>query len=236
MMRFAFYISETKDPDLVGLLNEIGVNAFRSLAKLCLRGLFDKQAADEAILYAKGKPKGKKKDPEYENGYIKIRIWLNGDADLEAESVLSSVKTNMRSMFLKTVIRQILGPQVLLKYFLDDNAESFFAEAVYVPIRTIKVSSAVPVQELSTCVTDSPTKSVKSGKTVKTVKEKLTNVDDALASDSGSIQNSIPIVQNTDESLSPIPLPTSQMEPEGVSDSSSDDSDFDVLSMLEAML
>ena len=233
MMRFSFYISEAKDPDLAGLLNEIGVNAFRSLSKLCLLGLFDKQAADEAILYAKGKPKGKKKDPEYENGYIQIRIWLNGNTDSEAESVLSSVKNNMRSMFLKTVIRQILGPQVLLKYFLDDNAESFFAEAIYVPIRTIKVSSVIPSQELSTCVTGSSTKSAKS---VKKIKEDSKNVDNTLVSDSDSIQNSAPIVQNTDESLSPIPLPTSQMEPEGVSDSSSDDSDFDVLSMLEAML
>lgn len=136
MIRPAVYISEHKDIDLCGLLKEIGPSRFRKVAKLCIRGLFDEQSAEEAKELAQKNIKSDVFNLKENNGCYGIRLSFAGSKPVNRQSatLINSIKQSHTSFFIKTVMRQILGPQVLLKYFLKDGTATFYTKAVYVPV------------------------------------------------------------------------------------------------------
>lgn len=221
-MTIAFYISESKDLDLCGFLNSVGASKFRDIAKLCVLGLFNKDAASEAVYLAKTSPPPKKQ-PKFNNGFARIRIVLNGEDGGQSENILNTVKDKYKSVFVKTVIRQVLGPQILLKFFLKEDAESFFAESVYVPVRTINVVNVS---------TNMPVVNQTEGSLKPKMQDSGFDIDEKLTTDSFSVSS-----YQAESSASSIPLPTREsLESECVSDDSTDDDEFDILDMLEAML
>lgn len=235
MIRCSVYISEAKDPDLSGLLNDIGLNVFRKVARLCIYGLFDKQASNDAVNLAIKGSLLKRKDPEYKDGCARIRLVFNSVENGQAESVLNAIKPNVRSMFIKTIIRQVLGPQTLMKYFLDEKADAFFAEFVYVPVRTVSVTNVQTTQAVNSktaaCTGQENTDNVNNkinGSETESMNEISVFTSDSNLESSSNKLDSIPIS---------IPLPIEKsVESEGVSEDSSGDEEFDILSMLEAML
>lgn len=229
MIRLSFYVSETKDPDLCGLLKEIGINRFREVTKLCIRGLFDKQSADAAVNLAKERPV-QKKEPEFNEGYARVRVAVSGNDELE--SIFSGIRLNAKSLFIKNLIRQVLGPQILLKYFLKEDADAFFAESVYVPVRTVNIVTNMPVMSPALDSFTKPDKAEKSSNIIKINKNEEVRKEEESISIPVSEQISSSFAVNT---ASSIPLTTDISADTNTEDTSGDD-DFDILSMLEAML
>lgn len=230
MIRPAIYISETKDNDLYGLFNQLGANSFRKVAKLCLRGLFDKQSAEKAKELAKKVAPASQGAYEKTNGLIKIRIMISGCNDTYIEDVFMSLNPKCsESSFIKTVVRQVLGPEVLLRYFLKDgNSNSYFIESAYVPINLMNVNvveakentgSVVRQRRSKTRLEEQPTQVVEkqeiSPSVVSQVKEEVSTPVTQQLSNSPSVD-----VNNSFDN----------------SEGSSSDDDFDILDMLEAML
>ena len=229
MIRFSFYISETKDPDLCGFLNDVGTNRFREVAKLCLKGLFDNESAQKALNLAKNKP-SKIKEPDFKDGYSRVRIVFSDKKDLEVINILQSVKNNSRSMFAKIAIRQILGPQILLKYFLRDSAESFFAENVYVPVRTVNITQNIDISSYKAREEYINTKENPDYSNYNETK----GLEQKTASSLTVSNQNHNIEEKQVDVLKPISIPTPSSYI--VEDDSSDTDDFDMLSMLEDML
>lgn len=237
MIRCSVYVSEAKDPDLSGLLNDIGLNVFRKVTRLCIHGLFDKQAANNAVELAIKGSLLKEKPPEYKDGCARIRLAFNSVGNEQAISVLNAIKPNVRSMFIKTVVRQVLGPQVLMKYFLDENADAFFAEFVYVPVRTVSVTNVQTVQAIN-----SETMAQMEQKNTNDTNNKINGFEtESLSKKDASVPISDSNLESSSYKMDSIPISTplpieKSVESEGVSEDSSGDEDFDILSMLEAML
>ena len=120
-MRAYLCLSQSKDVDLFGLYKDIGTINFRKVAKLCITGIFDEKAALKAREIALSGKDGGGHSEKYSGG-IKIRINISSK-ECAAEYILSSLKPRAISVFIKTCIRQVLGPQILLKYFMKHSEE-----------------------------------------------------------------------------------------------------------------
>lgn len=245
MFRFSFYISKSKDPDLCGLLNDVGTKRFRKVARLCLRGLFDKESVKEALEYSKKNLVEAKKDPpKDENGYYRIRVTINGKKDGEVESLMESVKQSQRSIFIKNTIRQVLGPQTLVKYFFDEDSLGFFAENVYVPLKTINIEGRINYipaaqqnnipnmnigeQNMNIIEQNTAEESRSCIGNVEKNYEPVNRVIGEEIKDSSSLS-----VLNQNELGNAMPVSNVS---EVVDDEAGAEEDFDILSMLEAML
>jgi len=254
MIRLSFYLSVVKDPDLCGFLNDVGTNRFRDIARLCLKALFDKDAAKQALLKAGSiQVEDNKKLPVFFNGNTRIRLVINEKKDEAVSNLLQSIKSQCRSLFVKNTIRQVLGPQILLKYYLKEGAESFFAESVYVPVKTIRVLvEDTGKEEFSVSSHNSYSVSNRNKKSDKPIvspsfdRTQNNNYDSTLR-EQGLKDEARELEQNNSSlfvSNQTPPLPLVQddfgfSELNGASEDNTNDTqedEFDVLSMLEAML
>ncbi len=229
-MRAYLCLSRSKDIDLFSLYKDVGTINFRKIAKLCITGIFDKKAASKAREIALSGKDGGGHSEEFPSG-IKIRISVS-PKECAAEYILSSLKSRTISIFIKTSIRQILGPQVLLKYFMEHPEE------ISVDTITFRQSS------LAMGVEQEPVHPVKKRRIVSHSKQKETQ---------GTL-SSVPIPQLSQKDLTnaadmapypvvpTIPQPAAQAavptesteQPTQNQEENADD--FDMLSMLEAMM
>lgn len=131
MQRVAIlYISKLKDIDLYSLLNDIGMANFNKCAIYCLMSILDANYINKARELAREKVEnGSESYKKYiadanspERAGVKLRIPLTNKKYTLAKTILCEVKSGYCSQFIKSIMRQVLGPQVLMHYFLVDDS------------------------------------------------------------------------------------------------------------------
>lgn len=230
------YLNKKKDIDLYGLFEDVGAERFRKIAKACLRALFDEKQAKLARFLAS---EGVREDglglEDKEIGVL-FRVSTTAEKDEYLRIVISSLAPGTVSTFIKTTMRQVLGPQILLKYFLLPGS-SVYIEDIQ-PTSFIKM---MVDDSSSSKKKKSPSKKKRSehkkAQPAKNKKEAITEVSKE------NVQ--IPLMQ---ESSNQVPSTSilsgnsidtdynkqfNQSEPQTDADT---DTEIDVLSMLEAMM
>lgn len=227
-MRAYLCLSQSRDNDLFSLYKDIGAINFRKVAKLCITGIFDEKAASKAREIALSGKDGGGHSEEFSNG-IKVRISIS-PKECAAEYILSSLKSRTISTFIKTSIRQILGPQVLLKYFMEHPEEisvdtimfrqSSLAMGVKQepvrPVRKRRVVSHSEQKEIHNTLLNAPVPQLS--------QEDLTNAADAVP------YPAVPAVPQ------PAAQTSTESAEQSIQNQEDNADDFDMLSMLEAMM
>lgn len=237
MAQTLVYISKTGDKDLLGLLNHIGMKNFRKVVRQCMCALSDSAYVNKAKETVRSISDGENHATESSFGVgIKIRVQL----DPFSQKLLEELEAGSTSMFVKTTVRQVLGPQLLLSYLIKANSDIQIQEVPFVSL--INIGQVVHVKE-SRERTKRPkktnvTRSAKSG--VQVVPDKSAAEPDnqevsARATDAPSF--SAPDSPSFGPSFSaPAHNNFENADSSPVSSDTADNDDFDVLSMLEAML
>lgn len=124
----SLYLNKKKDADLYGLLVEVGSDRFCKIAKACLRALFDDKQADLARSMATEGIKEEGTQGEYHDAGVLFRISTTARKDEHLKTIIASLAPGVTSTFVKTTMRQVLGPQILLKYLLLPGATVLIEE------------------------------------------------------------------------------------------------------------
>ena len=228
------YLNKKKDVDLYGLFEDVGAERFRKIAKACLRALFDERQAKLARFLAS---EGVREDglglEDKEIGVL-FRVSTTAERDEYLRIVISSLAPGTASTFIKTTMRQVLGPQILLKYFLLPGS-SVYIEDIQ-PTSFIKM---VVDDGSSSKKKKSPSKKKRSEHN----KSQATKIQKEVLTETSKKDVKVPFVQES---------PASSPSASSLFDSSVDndynkqfdqsepetdaDTEIDVLSMLEAMM
>lgn len=136
----SLYLNKKKDADLYGLLMEVGSNRFCKIAKACLRALFDDKQAVLARSMATEGIKEEGNQGEYHDAGVLFRLSTTAKKDEYLKTVIDSLVPGTVSTFVKTTMRQVLGPQILLKYLLLPGS-CVFVEDIK-PVLFVQISVA----------------------------------------------------------------------------------------------
>lgn len=233
MQRVAIlYISKLKDIDLYGLLNDIGMANFNKCAIYCLMSILDTNYINKAKELARKKVKnGSESYKKYiadarspERAGVKLRVPLTSKKYTLAKTVLCEVKSGYCSQFIKTVIRQVLGPQVLMQYFLINDSNIKIEE---VPFFTSLINFGALQIPISAQTTEKKTRKRQEKKRTVQKEEKKERASITLPTESTDAPSfGVPVLNNSGVN-----------EKEGIiNNEDASTSDDDLLSMLEAMM
>lgn len=227
MMRAYLCISEKKDLELYKLHSDIGATKFRKMTKLCALGIFDERAAVKARQLALSKENGGGTFEQYDGG-IKLRLNIS-KKECSTQYILSSLKPGICSNFLKTCIRQVLGPQILLKYFLKNPEEVSASAITFMPS---KLSFAMQQPARYTPVR----RSTSHLSTIQADVEKKEDISTATVLPNRQVEEYVE--PETNKIPSPqVAMPAQTIQIQQAPETSEEEEDgFDMLSMLEAML
>ena len=127
MNSISVYIYESTDPDLSGLLKQIGAKNFRKLVKLSLLALNN----PEYIGKSKDcmEPGG---DPPADTKSFRIIISLRDQKYDELKRILSQLKAKQLNNFIKQVVRFYVSPMDLLPFYFKEDVE--FTQQMYKPL------------------------------------------------------------------------------------------------------
>lgn len=234
MQRVAIlYISKLKDVDLYGLLNDIGMANFNKCAIYCLMSILDANYINKARELARKKVEnGSESYKKYiadarspERAGVKLRVPLTSKKYTLAKTVLCEVKSGYCSQFIKTVMRQVLGPQVLMQYFLINDSNIKIEE---VPFFTSLINFGALQMPISVQITEKKTRKRRERKrTVLEKEEKKERTSITLPTESTDAPSfGVPVLNDSGVD-----------EKEGIiNNEDASTSDDDLLSMLEAMM
>lgn len=222
------YISKLKDIDLYGLLNDIGMVNFNKCARYCIMSIMDSSYVSKARELARNKVENGAESYQKhiaasyspERAGVKLRISLTSKKSSLVKTILSEIRSGFISQFIKTTMRQVLGPQVLMKYFLIDDS-------------TIKIED-VPI--FTSMINLGSVQFVEVKKKEKTVRKKRTV---KKKEEAPSLLSTAPVLEATDApSFGSAPTFTEAgiENKEDMINTGSSSSDDDLLSMLEAMM
>lgn len=220
MLRPAFYIAADRDIDLYGLMKNIGEAAFRRTALYCIYALFDASFAGRAQDVIKDNAGHNRRDPvtgqKNGGGLITVRLFLGRAGELNKKSIdlLHHVSRGSISLFIKTVIRQVIGPAVLLTYFLDDASLLSETGNYFIPLSipdADRTERNIPVIRKE----EQPVR-----------KEEKKSVQEEISAGTGNR----PVFPDIQPPVSGTPIPE-----QGPADSDAE-GDMDILDMLESML
>ena len=115
-MRIKLLFSPKKDPDFIGIRKKIGDKNLAALIRVSLRTLtnpyLDRSKINELLARTEDSPSD-------DDSILTVSLTSQKDKDLA--DVLEHVKPGLRSAFIKTLTRQILGTKALLPYFFNDD-------------------------------------------------------------------------------------------------------------------
>lgn len=140
MQRVAIlYISKIKDIDLYGLLKDVGMSNFKKCAVCCVMALSDSSYINKARSYAKSKIENGEetyqkyvvKNSSVEKAGVKLRLSILNQKNVFMKTIVGELVPSYCSAFIKTTMRQVLGPQILLQYFLKEGSEIEVKEIPY---------------------------------------------------------------------------------------------------------
>lgn len=226
MKQKILYISFKTDRDLVCLLKDIGIKNFRKCTMCCLRALLDASYIEKAKGYARSKiENGEDEINDYRLKFPTvpgIKLWLSfqGSQNEDIKELILDIRDGHVSSFVKSTIRQVLGLQMLLKYFLKEESLIQIKEVPFVSFISVGSTQAVEARK--------PRKKRK--KTVRQPK-KLANKQEEASFLTGEALNAPPSITPSFD----VPV-YKEKEEANISTQTSKDDDIDVLSMLEAMM
>lgn len=250
-MRPAVYISVAKDIDLYGLARDMGLDEFRKVVKLCVMGLFEEKYAAEAKKLAM-ECRFKRRDASMQavlkerDGVLSFRICVSGSkmTDRQCGRLLSSIKPRFVSFFIKTTVRQVLGPEVLLHYFLGDEKITFHPNSFFIPLSFISAEDGKEsVKKRKRRIKGQPanpeTAEEKTGIVSSAVPEEEhardKNATEKLHTD-GYIRTESAVKETGAEPPSETGMSLREENKILVSEAETDDDGMDILDMLESML
>lgn len=234
MAQTLIYISKSGDKDLLGLLNHIGMKSFRKVVRHCMHALSDTAYVNIAKETVRNANDGENHATESSFGVgIKIRVQL----DPFSQKLLDELEAGSTSMFVKTTVRQVLGPQLLLPYLIKANSNVQIQEVPFVSLinigqvvqikkeRTSKPSKRKVTRSATSSINIVPDQSAAEPIQIQEESARATDAPSFSAPDSPSFTGpSFDVPAHNIENVDPSPA------------SASNDDDFDILSMLEAML
>lgn len=227
MYQKILYLSQKRDKDIIGLLNDIGAKNFRKCTYCCLRALFNRTYIEKA------KTLSREKVENGENTYLNyitegprdkagIKFWLsmNSEQDENIRILLNNIKENCVSIFIKTTIRQVLGPQILLKYILKEETQIEIGDITFTSFINMGTPVAIPQKKRAK---RKPTRIKKVQNKEETVKHTTMDIP-SFHTESNDIPSFTSQVSIKEEDINI------------TTESDTNEDDFDVLSMLEGML
>lgn len=227
MAQTLLYISKRCDKDLLGLLCNIGDKNFRKVVRYSMHALSDSAYINKAKELARNARSDEAMNVSLQIGVgIRIRVQL----DQFSQKLLAELEAGTSSMFVKTVVRQVLGPQVLLKYYIKSESN--------IEIKEVPFASLINIGQIVYEKKERPTKFTRSVKPRRIPEQSVTEpiipaVSERTTDTPSFEQPSSPSFGPTFSAPVHEEIPNVSTSP---TETQSNNDDFDILSMLEAML
>ena len=234
-LRPAVYISTVKDIDLYGLARDVGADHFRKIVKLCIMALFDEKYIKAARELAMDTISDAERDPrgsflKGRQNYLAFRICIEGSNKTyrQCEKLLKNIKPRMMSFFLKTTVRQVLGPSILLRYFLSEGQITFHTNSFF--IQPSFINPELMIKE------DIKKPAKKQGKEISSGKEETDVPYEKTKEDIGENTKSFFVAEQPEKISATQTEPPKPVAPSDAIPADAADDDMDILDMLESML